>query len=58
MLQVYDEDDDDDGNYGGNMSMRLISIVMMMTAVKIRMGIMTNENEDDHTKIGHCPTKS
>lgn len=48
MLQVYDEDNNDDGNYGDNMSMRLISIVMMMT----------NENEDDHTKIGHCPTKS
>lgn len=58
MLQVYDEDANDDGNYGDNMSMRLISIVMMMTAVKIRMRMMTNENEDDHTKIGHCPTKS
>ena len=58
MLQVYDEDDNDDGNYGDNMLMRLISIVMMMTAVKIRMRMMTNENEDDHTKIGHCPTKS
>ena len=58
MLQVYDEDDNDDGNYGDNMSMRLISSVMMMTAVKIRMRMMTNENEDDHTKIGHCPTKS
>ena len=40
------------------MSMQLISIVMMMTAVKIRMRMMTNANEDDHTKIGHCPTKS
>ena len=58
MLQVYDEDNNDDGNYGDNMSKRLLSIVMMMTAVKIRMRMMTNANEDDHTKIGHCPTKS
>ena len=48
----------DPGPPGPSPGSATVMMMMMMTTVKMRMWMMTNENEEDHGRIGECPTRS